>query len=237
VLVHGFTQTGACWGPIAAELAQRHEVVLVDAPGHGHSAVVSADLDTTASLLAELGPARYVGYSMGGRMSLHLAVAQPAMIEQLVLVGTTPGIEDDDERALRRDGDRRLAERIARVGVDTFVTEWLQQPMFAGLPPDPDCLTARRSNTVEGLVSSLELCGTGRQQPLWGRLEGLRIPTLLVTGADDAKYTRTAARMAGLIGANARRVVIAGAGHAAHLERPDVFTRAVSDFFEADAST
>ena len=62
VLVHGFAQTHACWGDVAPVLSADHEVVRVDAPGHGGSADVRDDLVSTADLLADAGgPATYLG--------------------------------------------------------------------------------------------------------------------------------------------------------------------------------
>ncbi|HEX6785940.1 MAG TPA: alpha/beta fold hydrolase, partial [Acidimicrobiales bacterium] len=103
VLVHGFTQTGRSWAPIAADLGRDHEVVLVDAPGHGGSSAGRADLTEGAALLgAAGGRATYVGYSMGGRLALHLALDHPDHVDALVLLGATAGIEDEEERAARR---------------------------------------------------------------------------------------------------------------------------------------
>ena len=97
VLVHGFTQTGRSWSTIAADLARDHEVVLVDAPGHGGSGAVDADLPAGAALLGQAGGRGvYVGYSMGGRLALHLALAEPALVDGLVLLGATAGIDDPD---------------------------------------------------------------------------------------------------------------------------------------------
>ncbi|MET0459437.1 MAG: alpha/beta fold hydrolase [Ilumatobacteraceae bacterium] len=221
VLVHGFTQTGRSWGPVAEHLADRFEVVTVDAPGHGGSADVRADLVAGAELLgAAGGPATYVGYSMGGRLCLHLAVARPELVERLVLVSATGGIDGADERAARRASDEQLAVSIERDGVDAFLARWVAQPMFAGLT-DPG-LDDRRRNTAAGLASSLRLAGTGTQQPLWDRLSALTMPVLLVAGALDAKFVAAAERMAGLI-PHVTSAVVADAGHTAHLERPDAF--------------
>src|SRR5690606_22141607 len=117
VLLHGFGQTGRCWGPLAPELARDHEVVRLDAPGHGGSAGVVANLPTTGRPVAGAGgPATYVGYSMGARMALHVATEVPAVVRGLVLIGGTPGIEDPAERAARRARDAELAARIRRDG-------------------------------------------------------------------------------------------------------------------------
>ena len=223
VLVHGFTQTGRCWGPVGAALAEDHEVVRVDAPGHGRSADVPADLPATADLLAELGPATYLGYSMGGRMCLETARRHPDVVTGLVLVSATAGIDGPVERADRRASDEALAARLEADGVDAILDRWLSLPLFAGLPPEARFDAERRTNTAAGLASSLRLAGTGTQEPSWEQLDRLDIPVLVVAGADDAKFSALARHLVEHIGANATLAVIAGAGHTTHLEAPDEF--------------
>lgn len=224
VLLHGFTQTRRCWGSVAADLATDHAVTLVDAPGHGRSAAVAANLTDGARLLGAAGAtATYVGYSLGARFCLHLALAAPSLVRGLVLVGGTPGIDDDQERADRRDQDLATATRIRADGLEAFLTWWLAQPIFSGLPADAQFRAERLENDPEGLASSIELAGTGSQTPLWARLPELAMPMLLVVGARDHKFTAIAHRMAASAGPNAEVVVIPDAGHAAHLERPDAF--------------
>jgi 2-succinyl-6-hydroxy-2,4-cyclohexadiene-1-carboxylate synthase len=221
VLLHGFTQTGRCWGPVADDLARDHEVVRLDAPGHGGSADVRADLPAMAELAAEAGGTGvYVGYSMGARTALHVALLAPDVVRGLVLIGGTPGIEDPAERAERRERDVALARRVRDVGVDTFLDEWLSLPLFAGLPGWARFDDERRRNTAEGLASSLELAGTGSQRPLWADLGRIAVPVLAVAGAEDERYAEIARRMAGAIGPHATAATVSQAGHAAHLERP-----------------
>jgi 2-succinyl-6-hydroxy-2,4-cyclohexadiene-1-carboxylate synthase len=228
VLLHGFTQTGRCWGPAGDDLARDHEVVRLDAPGHGGSSGVRADLVRTASLAAEAGgPGVYVGYSMGARMALHVALLSPAAVRALVLVGGTPGIEDSPERSERRERDRALAERLRSIGVAAFLDEWLALPLFAGLPAWARFDDERRRNTAEGLASSLELAGTGSQRPLWSDLGRITVPVLAVAGAEDERYAAIARRMAAAIGPHAEAALVPGAGHAAHLERPEAFLSAL----------
>ena len=222
VLLHGFGQTCRCWGPLAPALARAHEVVRVDAPGHGGSGDVAADLPTTGRLVAEVGgPAVYLGYSMGARMALHVAREVPGVVRSLVLVGGTPGIEDEAARAERRAADLAQAQRIRAEGVDAFVERWLAMPMFAGLPPGARFDDERRRNTAEGLATSLELAGTGSQAPLWDALPDIEAPVLVVAGEDDHRYAAIAERTAGAIGPNARAALVPGAGHSAHLEQPE----------------
>ncbi len=221
VLVHGFTQTGRSWSTVAAALAGDHQVVAVDAPGHGGSAAARTDVRDAAALIGTAGRrATYVGYSMGGRMCLQLALDSPELVERLVLVSATAGIEDETERAGRRRHDDELAALIERDGVEAFVRWWVSQPLFAGLP-DPG-LADRGRNTVDGLAASLRLAGTGSMEPVWDRLGELQQPVLVVAGALDAKFVGVGQRLvAGIPGAELQ--IVEGAGHTVHLERPDAF--------------
>lgn len=231
VLVHGFTQTGRSWAPIGADLARDHEVVLVDAPGHGGSTAVRADLTAGAALLgAAGGRATYVGYSMGGRLALHLALDHPDRVDALVLLGATAGIEDEQERAARRRSDEIWASELERDGLEAFLQRWLAQPLFATLPADAADLDDRRRNTVEGLASSLRLAGTGSQAPRWAELSCLTMPILVLAGERDERFVALGRRMAQEIGANAELATVPGAGHAAHREQPDAFLAALRAF-------
>ena len=234
VLVHGFTQTRRCWGPEATDLARDHEVVRVDAPGHGGSSDILAGLRTGARLIADQGgEATYLGYSMGARFCLHLALANPELVRGLVLIGGTAGIEDAEERSARKAQDLRTARRLQSEGLGAFLDAWLAQPLFADLPAERAFREERLENTVDGLVSSLEQAGTGSQDPSWHKLGRLEMPVLVVAGARDAKFRALAERMATLIGANATLAVIPDAGHAAHLEQPVAFLAAIRPWLEA----
>lgn len=224
VLVHGFTQTRRCWGPVGDDLVTDHEVVRVDAPGHGRSAEILAGLRTGGRLIADQGgEATYLGYSMGGRYLLHLALANPELVRGLVLLGATAGIDDPTERAERAERDRRTAARLRELGLLDFLQEWVAQPMFAGIPPERQQLMERMENTVDGLESSLLQSGTGAQDPSWDRLHRLDMPVLVLAGALDEKFVALGRRIAESVGDNATFATVPDAGHAAHLERPGAF--------------
>jgi 2-succinyl-6-hydroxy-2,4-cyclohexadiene-1-carboxylate synthase len=234
VLVHGFTQTAHSWDLIARRLARRYEVVSVDAPGHGGSSTIHADLPSAALMLAAAGgPATYVGYSMGGRLCLHLALSRADLVHRLVLVSTTAGIEDPAERAARRRSDDELAASIERDGVDRFLDRWLALPLFATLPRDLASLDDRRRNTAAGLASSLRLAGAGAQASLWDRLGELPMPVLVVAGEHDAKYVAHGRRLADLI-PRSTFAVIERAGHSVHLEQPDAFGGVLEAWLSAE---
>lgn len=225
VLVHGFTQSAQAWGPVGDRLAGSHTVIAVDAPGHGRSAGVEADLPGGADLMVAAvgGRASWLGYSMGGRYALHAALRHPAAVERLVLVSATAGIEDPAERAERRASDEALADRVEADGLEPFLRWWLSLPLFATLPAEAAAMEARLGGTPSGLASSLRRAGTGTQEPLWDRLGELSMPVLVVAGALDSKYAALAERLGRAVGANAEVAIIDGAGHACHLERPAAF--------------
>jgi 2-succinyl-6-hydroxy-2,4-cyclohexadiene-1-carboxylate synthase len=233
VLVHGFTQTGRSWAPVADRLVARgHQVVRVDAPGHGGSSEIVADLHRGAELLADAGGrAVHVGYSMGGRLALRLALDRPDLVRGLVLLGATAGIDDPPERARRRAADEALAEDIERDGVEAFVGRWLAQPLFAGLPDDPLDRADRTRNTAAGLADSLRRAGTGTMDPpWWDELERISVPVLVLAGELDAKFSVLGQRLADGIGTGAVFRAVPGAGHAAHLEAPAAVADLVAGF-------
>jgi 2-succinyl-6-hydroxy-2,4-cyclohexadiene-1-carboxylate synthase len=205
VLVHGFTQTAASWAGVL--------------DGEAVDVAPQRDLWSTAAWLGNVGgEAEYVGYSMGGRLCLHLALARPRLVRKLVLLGVHPGIEDEAERAARRAADEELAASIERDGVDAFVAGWLAQPLFAGLvDPGP------RQHDPAVLAACLRRLGTGTQESLWPRLAQLAMPVLVLAGERDEKYVDLGRRAATAIGDNARFAVVPAAGHAAHLEQPEAF--------------
>jgi 2-succinyl-6-hydroxy-2,4-cyclohexadiene-1-carboxylate synthase len=224
VLLHGFTQTRRSWRRTVQALGGRYRALTPDLPGHGQAAHRPAGFAACAGYVQALGPERFTlaGYSMGGRVALHAALALGERIERLVLVGAGPGLEDASERAARRAADEALAERIEAIGVEAFAREWAAQPLFAGQPERVAAAAHadRLRNSAAGLAAALRGLGTGVMEPLWDRLGELVAPVTLVVGERDGKYRAIAERMAARL-PDARLVIVPGAGHAAHLESPD----------------
>jgi 2-succinyl-6-hydroxy-2,4-cyclohexadiene-1-carboxylate synthase len=234
VLLHGFTQGPGSWQALAGELERRgagHELVPLTLPGHGGAGAFGGTFEETAAQLAEAGgPGVWLGYSMGGRLALRVALDRPDLVEAVVLLGASPGLADEAEREARRRADETLASGLERKGLDRFLTGWLKLPLFERLPAEAAGLEERRANTVEGLASALRRLGTGVQEPLWDRLGELRMPVLLMAGEHDTAYCAIAFRMAAAIGGVSEVSVVPGAGHAAHLERPEAFATLLERF-------
>jgi 2-succinyl-6-hydroxy-2,4-cyclohexadiene-1-carboxylate synthase len=244
VLLHGFTGTGQSMAEVAQSLERDYETLSLDLPGHGHSTDVVGTgaygfdecVDDLAATLESAGhrQAHWLGYSMGARLALGCAVRHPGSVASLVLVGGRAGIADPIERAMRCSGDEALAAHIEDVGVEAFVDEWLSQPMFASLRRRGACFLAeqrrqRVSNSARGLADSLRRLGPGAQPPLFDALPRVDVPVLLVAGELDRKFVALAHDLAGRL-PQAELCVLAGSGHAAHLEQPEAFVHAVQDF-------
>ncbi len=215
LLVPGFSQTAASWAPVRAALGR-------DAAGATRALEVPVGLDfpATAAALGDAGgTGTYAGYSMGGRLCLQLALDRPGVVERLVLVSATAGIEGQAARHNRQVEDVRLASDLERDGVDAFFTRWFAQPLFSTLIPGTPGRD-ERIRDVATLAHQLRALGQGSQPDLWDRVGELAMPVTLVAGARDGKYVAIARRLAAAIGRNAEVVLVADAGHAVHLERP-----------------
>ncbi len=244
VLLHGFTGSAASWATHQMAWQTVAPTLAVDALGHGASAApadparygleqVAADL---VALADQQGWAQFdlLGYSMGGRMALQLAVAAPARVRRLILESATPGLATEAERAARIASDELLAARLERDGIAPFVDYWERIPLFASQSRLPAAVLAaqraqRLRNDPRGLAASLRGAGTGRMTPLHAELPRLTVPTLLVAGALDAKFAALAAAMHAAL-PNAELAVLPDVGHAAHLEAPAAFNSLVTHF-------
>jgi 2-succinyl-6-hydroxy-2,4-cyclohexadiene-1-carboxylate synthase len=223
VLLHGFTQTRRSWRRTVQALGGRYRAIAPDLPGHGEAAHRVASFDACTAYVRALAPERFTlaGYSMGGRIALHAALALQDRLERLVVIGASPGLADPAERAARRAADEALAARIEAVGVEAFAREWAHQPLFAGQPERVAAVAHadRLRNTPAGLAAALRGLGTGVMEPLWDRLTELTLPVTLVVGERDEKFRAIAERMAERL-PEASVAIVDGAGHAAQLEAP-----------------
>lgn len=236
-LLHGFTQDGSSWLPVLEHLAA-FDVSTPDLPGHGASPTPPRDIPGMAALVAELGESDVIGYSMGGRVALQLAIDAPEKVGRLVLVGANPGIIDEMRRDARRTADERWIRLLRDIGIDVFLAQWLAQPMFGGFTQEQitEMVQRRSGSNPETLASSLELAGVGVMAPMWDRLDDIAHQTLIVVGSKDRKFSAIADQMAGKI-PNSQVAIIAGAGHAAHLEDPVAFTALVREFLGGHVGT
>lgn len=176
-----------------------------------------------------------LGYSMGGRMALrYLAHYGTAKVSGLVLIGASAGIADPTQRRERRRADHALADQIEAEGIDAFMHYWNDVPLIASQRNSPfyeQLQALRHRNRADGLAASLRGIGTGALCPLHNRLAAIRIPCLLLTGAQDKKFTALAHELAHALPA-AQHVTIAQAGHAPHWEAPQATVDAIRHWLQ-----
>jgi 2-succinyl-6-hydroxy-2,4-cyclohexadiene-1-carboxylate synthase len=225
VLLHGFGGTHRVWDAVGAALdGERYRPLAFDLPGHGEAADAARPITfggCVAHVLAH-SPERFIlcGYSLGGRVALHVALAAPERVSRLVLVSSTAGIENEDERAERRRADHELADQLERIPYERFIERWRAQPLFAQDPPEVRALARedQRRNRPDALAAVLRGIGTGEMQPLWDRLGELRMPVTVIAGERDAKFRALGARMVEL--APVAKLVVVPGGHGLALESP-----------------
>jgi 2-succinyl-6-hydroxy-2,4-cyclohexadiene-1-carboxylate synthase len=243
LLLHGFTGSREAWDHLRPLLGPRFRVLAPDLPGHGGSPIApDTTFDGTLEALLELLDAQglervdVTGYSLGARVALGLCLRAPERVGRLVLESGSPGLRRRRDRGERRRDDAALAEDIER-DLEAFIRRWEQLPIFEGLRTLPDALRQplhqrRLSHRPEALAGSLRALSLGAQPSYWPRLWTVRAPTLLLTGARDAKFTHIARTMAAEIPLVWGHV-FPGVGHAPHLESPEEYAREVTSFLSA----
>jgi 2-succinyl-6-hydroxy-2,4-cyclohexadiene-1-carboxylate synthase len=241
-LLHGFTGSSHTWEHLAHSLGDDFTLIAVDLLGHGASDAphdpepyrISRQVRSLLTVFdtLDLAQLQLLGYSMGGRLALHLALAAPERFTALILESTSPGIADPAEREQRRQDDETVATMIERDGVRHFVDYWERLPLFGShqrLEPRlrSELRRQRLGNSTPGLAHSLRGAGAGACQPIWDLLPAITAPTLIIAGALDQKYVAIGRRMAGLLPFS-ELAIVPDSGHMPHLEQSEEFERVIS---------
>jgi len=239
-LLHGFTQSGRSWLEVISRMPEGWMWIVPDLRGHGETRTApdapcsmeacTRDLEMLWDHLA-VPRTHLVGYSMGGRLALHVAARRPERILSLLTIGAHAGL-DEEAREGRRRGDAALAQRIEDEGLESFVNYWSSLPLFAGLERRGPAFVAqsraeRLNNHVAGLACSLRGMGAGAMEPVWDDLAKVTVPSTFVAGQLDHGYVASARRLATTV-PNGRVEVVPRAGHTVHQERPEAFTRVLA---------
>jgi 2-succinyl-6-hydroxy-2,4-cyclohexadiene-1-carboxylate synthase len=237
-LLHGFTLTGESWDELVRKMPSGWKWIAPDLRGHGRAQLAPCTMDDCAADLVALWDqqgiesSHVVGYSMGGRLALHVAVRLPERTRSLLTIGATAGL-DAEKRGARRQADEALAERIENEGVESFLRYWESRPMFAGIarrgPEFNEWLHGLRlRNQPAGLAASLRGMGTGAMQPLWDELSAIKVPCTFVAGTEDPDFVQVGRRlMESVEGSRLRKVD--GSGHATHFEQPGATAGVLAD--------
>jgi pimeloyl-ACP methyl ester carboxylesterase len=228
LLTHGYSSTSAMWQGQIAALSKHHKLVLWDMRGHGQSdypddprayseALTVGDM---AALLDEVGAERAIvgGLSLGGYMSLAFYRAHPERVRALLIIDTGPGFKKDDAREAWNRRAQETADRFEREGLAVLKS-----------------LSRERSSVshrdAAGLARAARGMLTQRDARVIESLPNIKVPALVVVGADDAPFLAASDYMAAKI-PGAKKVVIPAAGHAVNIDQPQAFIDAVLPFLD-----
>jgi len=229
LLTHGYSATSAMWRGQIEPLTRRHKLVIWDMRGHGQSdypadpsayseaatvADMAAILDAVGAKSAIIG-----GLSLGGYMSLAFHRAHPSRTSALLIIDTGPGFKKDDARDA---WNQRALETAHR-----FETEGLKS--LQSLSKERATSTHR---SAEGLARAARGMLTQRDAGVIESLPTIKVPSLVVVGADDKPFLAASDHMAAKI-PGAQKIVIPAAGHAVNLDQPEAFNEAVVRFLDA----
>jgi pimeloyl-ACP methyl ester carboxylesterase len=228
LLTHGYSSTSAMWQDQIAALSKHHKLVLWDMRGHGQSdypddpnayseALTVADM---AALLDEVGADSAIvgGLSLGGYMSLAFYRAHPQRVRALLIIDTGPGFKKDEARDAWNERAHDTADRFGREGL----------AVLKSLSPERSGVSHRDAS---GLARAARGMLTQRDARVIEILPNIKVPSLIVVGADDTPFLAASDYMAAKI-PNAKKVVIPAAGHAVNIDQPQAFIDAVLPFLD-----
>src|SRR5262249_2532857 len=229
ILTHGYSSTSQMWKGQVEALSRHHKLVLWDMRGHGQSdypaepAAYSeaATVGDIAALLDAVGARRAIvgGLSLGGYMSLAFYRAHPERVAALLIIDTGPGFKKDDAREAWNRRALDTANRFDREGLDALKSASRERSTVShrdatGLARAArGMLTQRDARAIEGLGE-------------------VKVPSLVVVGAEDTPFLAASDYMAAKI-PGAKKAVIPAAGHAVNIDQPQAFIEAVLPFLNA----
>ncbi|KYG23000.1 alpha/beta hydrolase [Bradyrhizobium sp. AT1] len=228
LLTHGYSSTSAMWHGQVDALAKNHTLILWDMRGHGQSdypddpAAYSEALTVgdMAAILDAVGAKRAIigGLSLGGYMSLAFYRAHPERARALLIIDTGPGFKKDDAREAWNARALATADKLEREGLDVLKAATRERA------------TASHRN-AKGLALAARGMLTQRDARVIELLPDIKVPALIVVGADDTPFLAASDYMAAKI-PGAQKVVIPAAGHAVNIDQPKAFVDAVAPFLK-----
>jgi pimeloyl-ACP methyl ester carboxylesterase len=229
LLSHGFSATMEMWRGQAGPLSRDYQLIVWDMRGHGQTSSPDdpakyseeATVADMAALLDSAGVERAIvgGLSLGGYMSLAFHLAYPERVRALLLFDTGPGFKNDEARAVWNQRALETASNFETEGLACLQSKSRERAMSTHRSAQGLALAAR------GMLAQ-------RDARVMTSLPNIKVPTLIIVGADDTAFLASASYMASKI-PNAHKIVIPHAGHAANLDQPETFNQAVEGFLES----
>lgn len=237
LLLHGFAGSGRRF----LEQAHAHlpfQLFSLDLLGHGETDVPlhptrytsKQQVGDVLEIIEKLGLSRphLIGYSMGGRLALRMALTAKKRFSSLSLLSVSPGISNPSDREIRRVKDEEDAQLILE-SPKAFFERFNALPLFG--KPSQNILSDQLFHSPRGLANSLRGFGQGHQADLWREISGLYVPTLWLAGEKDPKYVAEL-EMIGKQAQNVQTECISGAFHRIHIDQPDLVFSRIFDFIK-----
>lgn len=244
--LHGFTGSSNDWNNILPEIDNRFNKITVDLLGHGKSdfpndpALYSWErqVEQINGVINQFTDDKVIliGYSMGGRLALCYALTYPERLQGLILESVSPGIRNKQFREKRIADDEKMAQFITVHPVEDFIELWVGKEIFGTLLRFSDekrkeIKKNKIKNNPIGLANSLYGFGTGKMPFLYNRFKTITVPTLLLTGELDSKFTALNKNIVKQF-PSAKHKIIKNAGHPVHIEEPARFIDVVNNFLK-----
>ncbi|KAI7754357.1 hypothetical protein M8C21_006045 [Ambrosia artemisiifolia] len=257
VFLHGFLGTSEDWIPIMKAMSASSRCIAFDLPGHGGSKMhTNNDMDQGANLSMKVvagilhklllilttSKVTVVGYSMGARIALYIALRCNYMVKGAVLISGSPGLDNEVKRKVRSVKDDFLACAIISYGLDLFIETWYSGELWRSLRSHPQfnqiVASRMKHNDVQALAKALSDLSTGRQPSLWDDLKHNKSPLLLIVGDRDEKFKKIGHSMCLKLEEGKddsvkhlhTLVKIPDSGHAVHIENPLHVINSISEF-------
>ncbi len=237
VFIHGFPLSRGTSQKQIDALKSSYRVIAPDLRGLGENAAATGTItmtqfaDDVHALLQQLktGPVVLAGHSMGGYVTLAFAKKYPEMLRGLVLVATKSGADSPEAAA----GRRATADKV-KAGGSVVVVDAMTPKMLAATNQDKKMADQVRAfmapSKPESVVAAL--MGMAERPDSTPMLMEIKVPTLVITGADDvvippAESEKLAAAIRG-----AKLTKIPNAGHLVAFEQPAEFNKALQDWLK-----
>jgi 3-oxoadipate enol-lactonase len=239
VLIHGFPFDHTIWQAQLEGLGEVARMIGVDVPGFGGSkplegkATINGYADAIADWAEKLELGRFVlaGHSMGGYIALAFVRRHSEMLAGLVLVCTKSGADTEEARQNRYKQAEEVKERGPQVVVEAMLPKLLAPNTYESKPE-----IERRLRTImlrqkpEGIVAALHAMAARDDSTDF--LDSIRVPTLVLAGAEDKIIPPTEGEKLAERIKNARYEAIEGTAHMPMMEDPTALNRALAGFLE-----
>ncbi len=231
VFIHGFLGGPEDWSAFEGGGFESYFLTL---PGHQMTPLPKGGslLDGMIESLKEQMPSgkiTLIGYSLGGRLALHYAKKYPGQIDSLILLSTSPGLEEG--KAERQEKDKEWATYLQKEGLSAFLKKWYAQPLFEKL--DWETLQQRKTHDPHSLARALEELSPAVTPSYWDVIEQFPFKTFFLFGAHDKKYLKIAAKLRELRG-KVKVDLVSHSSHAVHIENPEECKKKISDYLKGD---